>query len=81
MVLFVAFVIAGIGTYLIRLSGILLLGGNREFPQSVTKTLHLIGPAALAAIIASGVALCKRSMGWTLVVGAISFAVLLALGR
>jgi len=103
MMLFVAFVIAGVGTYLIRLSGILMLGGDREFPESVTKTLRLIGPAALAAIMANallldggswrgfgawhiaailaiGVALWKRSMGWTLAVGAASFAALLSLG-
>ncbi|WP_430868232.1 AzlD domain-containing protein [Demequina aurantiaca] len=103
MMLFLAFLLAGIGTYLIRISGVTLLGGDRELPESVNKTLKLIAPAALAAIVANalilnggewrgfgawhlaaivaiGVALWTRSMGWTLVVGAISFAALLALG-
>ncbi|WP_062210947.1 AzlD domain-containing protein [Demequina oxidasica] len=103
MILLLAFLLAGIGTYLIRLSGIMLLGGERELPEAVTKTLRLIAPAALAAIIANsllldggqwrefgawqiaalvavGVALWKRSMGWTLVAGAGAFAVLILVG-
>ncbi|WP_061963022.1 AzlD domain-containing protein [Demequina aurantiaca] len=101
--LFLAFLLAGIGTYAIRLSGIMLLGGDRKLPESVTKTLRLIAPAALAAIIANsllldggdwrafgawqiaavvatGVALWKRSMGWTLIAGAGAFAALLLVG-
>jgi len=103
MMLLLAFVLAGLGTYLIRLSGVMLLGGDRKLPESVTKTLRLIAPAALAAIIANallldggawrgfsawhlaaivaiGVALWTRSMGWTLVAGAAAFAGLLVLG-
>jgi branched-subunit amino acid transport protein len=103
MMLFIAFVLAGIGTYLIRISGITLLGGDRELPESVTKTLRLVGPAALAAIVANAllldggewrgfsawhvaamvaivVAIWKKSMGWSLVSGAVSFAALLLLG-
>lgn len=103
MMLFIAFVLAGIGTYLIRVSGIVLLGGDRELPESVTKTLRLIAPAALAAIVANAllldggqwrgfgawhlaaivaiaVAVWTRSMGWTLLVGAVAFAGLLLVG-
>lgn len=53
MTLFIVFLLAGVGTYLIRLSGIMLLGGERELPESVTSMLRLVAPAALAAIIAN----------------------------
>lgn len=55
--LLLAFVLAGIGTYLIRLSGVTLLGNGRELPEAATKTLKLIAPAALAAIIANSLLL------------------------
>ncbi|WP_062071142.1 AzlD domain-containing protein [Demequina sediminicola] len=103
MTAFWVFTLAAIGTYLIRLSGIAILGDGRELSPRVRKALTLVAPAAMAAIIANallldagqwrefgawhvaaavavGVALWKRSMGWTLVAGAGAFAVLLLLG-
>lgn len=103
MTAFVVFTIAAIGTFAIRISGILLLGGDRDLPPRVRKALSLVAPAAMAAIVANalfldqaewrgfgawhiaaliavGVALWKRSMGWTLLAGAGAFAALLLAG-
>ncbi|WP_084104691.1 AzlD domain-containing protein [Demequina sp. NBRC 110056] len=100
---FIVFTLAAIGTYAIRLSGIVLLGGDRELPPRVSKALALVAPAAMAAIVANSlfldagewrafgawhiaaivavaVALWKRSMGWTLSLGALAFAALLLAG-
>ncbi len=100
---FVVFTIAAIGTYAIRLSGVFLLGGDRDLPPRVRKALSLVAPAAMAAIVANslllnegewrafgawhlaalvavGVALWKRSMGWTLAAGVVAFAALLLAG-
>jgi branched-subunit amino acid transport protein len=46
------FLVAAIGTFFIRYSGIALLGGGRELPPPVARGLRLVGPAALAAIAA-----------------------------
>ncbi len=96
------FLAAAIGTYLIRISGIVFLGG-RQLPARVMRSLRLIAPAAMAAIIANsllldagqwrtpgawhiagsvsiGVAVWRRSTGLSMVVGAVVFAALLALG-
>lgn len=51
------FILAGIGTYLIRLSAIALVGHGVTVPARVERTLRLIAPAVLAAIIANGVLL------------------------
>ena len=51
------FVLAGIGTYLIRLSAIALVGQGMAIPPRVERTLRLIAPAVLAAIIANGLIL------------------------
>ncbi|WP_161794546.1 AzlD domain-containing protein [Demequina globuliformis] len=103
MTAFIVFTLAAIGTYLIRLSGIALLGDGKQLSPRVRKALTLVAPAAMAAIIANslfldqgawrdfgawhlaalvavGVALWKRSMGWTLVAGATAFALLLVAG-
>lgn len=103
MTAFVVFTIAAIGTFVIRISGIVLLGGDRELPPRVRKALSLVAPAAMAAIVANalfldqgewrgfgawhlaalvavGVALWKRSMGWTLLGGVVAFAALLLAG-
>ncbi len=97
------FVAAGIGTYLIRVSGLVLFGGERRLPPRVERSLRLVGPAALAAIVANsllldegswrafgawhlaalvaiGVALWKRSSGWSMGLGAAAFALLLIAG-
>ncbi len=100
---FVIFLLAAIGTYVIRISGLVLLGGDRDLPEQVERALRLVGPAAMAAIIANsllldqgewralgawhiaaaiaiGVALWKRSSGWTMALGAGAFAALLLVG-
>ncbi len=51
------FFIAGIGTYLIRASAIVLVGHGVTMPTRLERTLRLIAPAVLAAIIANGLVL------------------------
>jgi branched-subunit amino acid transport protein len=51
------FVLAGIGTYLIRVSAIAMVGQGMAIPPGVERTLRLIAPAVLAAIIANGLIL------------------------
>jgi len=51
------FVVAGLGTYLIRVSAIALVGQGVAIPPRVERTLRLIAPAVLAAIIANGLLL------------------------
>jgi branched-subunit amino acid transport protein len=51
------FVLAGIGTYLIRLSAIALVGYGVAIPPRVERTLRLIAPAVLGAIIANSLLL------------------------
>lgn len=100
---FLIFLFAAIGTYLIRISGIVIFGKDRQLPPRVARALQLVGPAAMAAIIANsllldegawrsfgawhlaalvavGVALWKRSSGWTMASGAVAFAALLLAG-
>ncbi|MDN4476412.1 AzlD domain-containing protein [Demequina sp. SYSU T00192] len=100
---FLIFLAAAIGTYAIRVSGIVMFGGERRLPERVERSLRLVGPAALAAIVANsllldegewrpfgawhlaaivavGVALWKRSSGWTMAAGAAAFAALLLAG-
>lgn len=97
------FLAAAVGTYLIRLSGIVLLGGDRELHPRLRHALTLVAPAAMAAIIANsllldhgqwrsfgawhlaalvaiGVALWRRTTGWPLLIGALAFAGFLLLG-
>jgi branched-subunit amino acid transport protein len=103
MTIWIIIIAAGLGTYLIRLSGVLLLKDEERIPLPVRRALRMVGPAAMGAIIASalfldhgewrafgawhlaalvaiGVALWKRSMGWSMLAGAVTFAVLLAAG-
>lgn len=51
------FLLAGLGTYLIRLSAIGLAGHGVSVPKGVERTLRLIAPAVLAAIVANGLLL------------------------
>jgi branched-subunit amino acid transport protein len=51
------FAIAGVGIYAIRLSGVTLLGGDRQLPDAATKALRLVAPAAVTAVVASAVML------------------------
>ncbi len=94
------FIVAGIATLAIRLSGVLAFRADRELPVGATRALRLVAPAILAAIVAdtlmldagevrpfgawhaaalvaAGVALWLRSMGWTLAIGGAVFAFLL----
>lgn len=48
------FLLAGVGTYLIRLSAIALVGQGVTIPPEVERKLRLIAPSVLAAIIANG---------------------------
>lgn len=102
MTVLLIFVAAGVGTYLIRLSGVMLLR-DRELPPRVAKGLSLVGPAAMAAIVANallldegqwrslgawhlaaavaiGVALWRRTSGVAMAAGAVAFAALLLAG-
>jgi branched-subunit amino acid transport protein len=103
MNLWLIFLLAGIGTYLIRISGVILLKDEDRIPVPVRRALRMVGPAAMGAIIvnslfldqgewrafgawhiaaavAIGVALWRRSQGWSMLAGAIAFAVLIATG-
>jgi branched-subunit amino acid transport protein len=51
------FVVAGIGTYLIRISAIALVGRGLTIRPEVERTLRLIAPSILASIIVSGLVL------------------------
>ncbi len=53
----VMFAIVGVGVYLIRVSGVVVLAGERELPDAAAKALHLVAPAAVTAVIASAVLL------------------------
>lgn len=103
MTVFLIFVAAGIGTYLIRVSGIALLSDPEKLPPRLRRALALVAPTALGAIIvnslfldegqwrafgawhiaaavAIGVALWRRSAGWAMSAGAAAFALLLLAG-
>lgn len=104
MTIFLIFLAAGIGTYLIRVSGIALLSDPEKLPPRLRRALALVAPTALGAIVvnslfldegqwrefgawhvaaavAAGVALWRRSAGWAMAAGALAFAVLLVAGR
>src|SRR6187399_257788 len=92
------FIFAAIGTYLIRLSGVLLHRDEERIPIPVRRALRMVGPAAmgaiivsslfldhgewrslgawhLAALVAVGVAVWKRSSGWAMAAGALAAGV------
>ena len=56
------FAVVGVGVYLIRLSGVTLLAGNRELPEPAAKALRLVAPAAVTAVVASAVLLDAGEM-------------------
>ena len=101
MNIWLIFLFAGIGTYLIRISGVILLKDEERIPVPVRRALRMVGPAAMGAIIvnalfldegewrvfgpwhiaaavAIGVALWRRSQGWSMLAGAVAFAALIA---
>lgn len=51
MTVFLIFLAAGIGTYLIRISGIALLSDPEKLPPRLRRALALVAPTALGAII------------------------------
>ncbi|MGE0040082.1 MAG: AzlC family ABC transporter permease [Vicinamibacterales bacterium] len=51
------FAVAGLGTYLLRLSAIALVGQGVVIPPRVERTLRLIAPAVLSAIVANSLIL------------------------
>ena len=57
MTVWIAFVLAGIGTYLIRASGVVLLRNPDRIPPLVQRGLRMIGPAAMGAIIGTSLLL------------------------
>lgn len=58
------FFLAGVGTYLIRLSAIGLAGHGVTLPPRLERTLRLIAPAVLAAIVANGLLLDAGHLSW-----------------
>jgi branched chain amino acid efflux pump len=48
----IALVAIGVGTYALRVSMFLVVG-ERELPGWVSRSLDLVGPAAVAALVAS----------------------------
>ncbi len=66
MTTFLIFTAAAVGTYLIRISGIVIFGRERDIPPRIERALQLVGPAAMAAIIANSLLLDEgawRSFG------------------
>ena len=52
----------GIGTYLIRISGVALLGPQRRLPARVELGLRMVAPSVLAALVAT--TLFGEGDGW-----------------
>ena len=103
MSLWLIFLFAAIGTYLIRISGVVLLRDPDKIPAPVRRALTMVGPAAMGAIIVNSlfldqhewrafgawhiaaavaivVAVWRRSQGWSMLAGAVTFAALIASG-
>lgn len=51
MTVFLIFLAAAVGTYLIRVSGIALLSDPEKLPPRLRRALGLVAPTALGAII------------------------------
>ena len=49
--------VTGIGTYLLRLSAIAVVGADRRIPPRVEQALRLVAPAVLAALVANSLLL------------------------
>jgi len=77
---FLIFVAAGIGTYLIRVSGIVLLSDPEKLPPRLRRALALVAPTALGAIIVNSLLLDEgqwRTFGAWHIAGAVAIAVAL----
>ncbi len=55
-VVWAVFVVAGAGTYAMRLSFLALLGRTARVPEAVRRALALVPPAVLAALVAPALA-------------------------
>lgn len=53
--IWLVFVIVGVGTFMLRAVGILMLGSGELSPR-LRRWLEMVGPAVLAALVASSVA-------------------------
>ncbi len=57
MTIWLVFILAAIGTYAIRASGIAILGDENRVPPLVRRALRMIGPAAMGAIVGNSLLL------------------------
>jgi branched-subunit amino acid transport protein len=74
----VAVLLAGAGTYVIRVSAIALLSGAGDVPERVERVLRMIAPAVLSALVVHTWLLADgavRSPGAWHVAGVAAFAV------
>lgn len=63
LILLLATLVVGIGTYLMRSVFILALA-DREFPTAVREALRYVAPAVMAALVVSITAGGEESAGW-----------------
>lgn len=80
MTVFLIFLAAGIGTYLIRISGIALLSNPEKLPPRLRRALGLVAPTALGAIVVNSLFLDAgqwRALGAWHAAAAIAIAVAL----
>lgn len=57
MTIWLVFILAAVGTYAIRVSGIALFRDEERIPPLVRRALRMIGPAALGAIVGNSLLL------------------------
>jgi len=57
MKIWLIFILAAIGTYAIRVSGLALFRDEDRMPPPVRRALRMIGPAAMGAIVGSSLLL------------------------
>ncbi len=57
MTIWLIFVLAAIGTYAIRVSGLALFRDEERIPPLVRRALRMIGPGALGAIVGNSLLL------------------------
>jgi branched-subunit amino acid transport protein len=82
MNIWLIFLFAAIGTYLVRLSGVVLLRHPENIPAPIQRALRMVAPAALGAIIVNSLFLDQhewRAFGaWHI---AAAVAIIVALWR
>jgi branched-subunit amino acid transport protein len=74
------FLFAAIGTYLIRLSGVVLLRNPENIPAPIQRALRMVAPAALGAIIVNSLFLDQhewRALGAWHIAAAVAIVVAL----